>query len=59
MKNLAKFKLYQVGVGSNIAQNHSSNLSGVMFSFNSNEKLPKVSLCLVGIGCKLGQGPID
>ena len=34
-----KFKLYQVGVDSNIAQNHTSNisnLSGVICGFNSN-----------------------
>ena len=34
MQNWAKFKLYQVGVGSNIAQNHSSNLYVVIFGFN-------------------------
>ena len=41
MENWAKFKLYQAGVGSNIAQNHSSNISGVSFGFNSNEKCTK------------------
>ena len=58
----ATFKLhvYELRVGSNIAQTHSTNLSGVILGFNSNVKCTKsVIMSSWNFPSKLGQGPID
>ena len=52
----SKVQLDQVGVCSNIDQNHSSRLEEVIWSFigrNSQEKLPKVKLGKVGVGLNI------
>ena len=52
-----KFKLGQVGVGSNITQNHSSSIQGVI----SGHYLPKckswpnIKLCLIEVGSNIAQ----